>query len=94
MSSEVVETYINAILHEPTNKATSADDESTSDTMKRSYLFRAPLLLPKYLEQFSIDEQFLWTNIVDGPGISPCKGIGDRSHQFLTDEGCKCCAHW
>ena len=49
--------------------------------------------LPKYLYQFSIDDEFLANNIVDGPGISLCKGVDDRSHRFLTDEGCKSCAH-
>ena len=95
LSSEVVDTYINAILYEPTNKAIFVDDENTSDAdmTKRSYLFGSPSTLPKYLEQFSIDDEFLANNIILGPGISLCKGVGGRSHQFLTDEGCKSCAH-
>ena len=103
LSSEVVDTYINAIMYEPTNKtkttgvndeATNVEDEmTTASHLERSYLFGAPSSLPKYLEQFSIDDEFLRNNIIDGPGISLCKGVGDRSHQFLTDEGSRSCAH-
>jgi hypothetical protein len=93
LSSEVVDTYINAILFEPTNKASAVDDGNTAEPTKRSYLFGEPSTLPRYLDQFSIDDEFLANNIVDGPGISLCKGVGDRSHRFLTDEGCKSCAH-
>jgi hypothetical protein len=93
LSSEVVDTYIDAILYEPSNSITGTEDENCCHTTNRSYLFGAPSTLPKYLEQFSIDEEFLTNNIVSGPGMSLRKGVGDRSHQFLTDEGCKSCAH-
>ena len=93
LSSDVVDTYIDAIVYEPSNKATNVNGDTASDMTNRSYLFGAPSTLPKYLEQFATDDEFLANHIIDGPGILSCKGVGDRSHQFLTAEGCKSCAH-
>jgi hypothetical protein len=50
-------------------------------------------LLPKYLKEFSVNDDFIAKNIVDDPDISVWKGLGDRAHRFLTSEGVSTCAH-
>ena len=76
LSYELVETYINAILYEPSNRACVAkDNENHPVVFKRSYLFGAPLLLLKYVKEFSVNDDFIAKNIVNGPNISVCKCV-------------------
>lgn len=63
------------------------DDENPA----RTYLFGPPTRLPKYLQEFAVDEAFKRDCVFDGPQISTCKGVGDHQHQFLTSDGVANC---
>jgi hypothetical protein len=91
LTSDAVNIYVCAIIYEPTN--TSPIYDGSTAASGRSYLFEPPLLLPKYLEQFSIDDNFTASCIVEGPHTSTCKGVGERTHIFFTHEGHTTCTH-
>ncbi len=76
LSYELVETYINAILCKPSNRACVTKDNGNHPVVfGRSYLFGAPLSLPKYLKELSVNDDFIAKNIVNGPNISVCKCV-------------------
>ncbi len=77
----------------PTQLMTPLNDARITVVRVQSYLFYTPLLLPKYLQQFAINDKFLSASIVDGPHASICKGVGGRTHKFLSLEGHKICEH-
>ncbi|KAL9186550.1 hypothetical protein ACHAXT_005788 [Thalassiosira profunda] len=77
---DVVHTYIRALVYEPTNVAPE-DDEDPS----RTYLDDTPpTKLPLYLEEFALNG---YTDIVDGPEVGECKGVGMCTHKFLCADG-------
>ena len=84
LSEQALDTYIDAIVFEPTNSIPKLD---ASDLPQRTYLFGVPLHLPRYLEQYSPDDAYRSSRIFDGPEMSTCKGVGERSHLFLKHEG-------
>jgi len=83
---EVVNTYIRALLYEPTNLAPEGDDE-----VQRTYLGNEPpaRLPADYLEEFALDG---FTNIVNRVKVEVCKGVGACSHMFLAADGVYKCA--
>jgi hypothetical protein len=90
LSKEEVHTYIDAIMYEPTNHMPVVVDSVTecSGFIVRLYLFNCPTSLPRYLEQYSIDESsFKLNNIFAGPPTLICKDIAQRTHVFLAQEG-------
>jgi hypothetical protein len=89
LAQEAVDTYIDAIVFEPTNCVPDIDESVTACCSggARKYLFDQPTSLPRYLEQYSIDEAFKSDNILEGPSTLFCKGVGDRKHIFLAHEG-------
>ena len=89
LSEQAVDTYIDAIVFEPTN---AMPDVNAAEMSQRTYLFGVPLRLPRYLEQYSADDVYKSTRIFAGPDISMCKGVGGRSHVFLNHEGHSICA--
>lgn len=84
--------YVCAIIYEPTNISPVNHDGITVPS-ERSYLFEPPVLLPKYLEQFTINDEFTASCIVEGPPTSICEGVGKRTHIFFTHEGYNTCEH-
>eukprot|EP00956_Cyclotella_meneghiniana_P040674 scaffold202164_cov66-Cyclotella_meneghiniana.AAC.2 len=84
LTKDVVDTLVDALLYEPSNEASTT----------RTYIFDQPQSLPKYLEEFSVDEAFKGGSITPGPDIVTCKGVGDKTHLFLkacgTKNCCKC----
>ena len=86
LTEDVIDTYISAILYEPTNNA--RDDDNS---LPRTYLFGSPIRLPKYLEEFAVDDKYKNEAVFMGPNISRCKGVGDSHHQFLSCEGIQRC---
>lgn len=88
LTSETVDTYIDSLIYEPTNLMPEGMDE---ENPAKTYLFGPPTRLPKYLEQFSIDDEFKEKNVYEGPHISNCKGVGDHQHQFLSSTGVSTC---
>ena len=88
MPNGVIDTYIDALLYEPTNLA---PDSANTENPARTYLFQPPTCLPKYLEEFAIDEEFKTNHIFPGPEISTCKGVGNYPHKFLSSDGVKNC---
>ena len=56
LTDEVIDTYISALIYEPTNAAPQANQ---TDHTERAYLFGPPTSLPKYLEEFAIDDNFI-----------------------------------
>ncbi len=93
LTPEEVDCYISAIVYKSTNTAPSMDNDGKVMISAQSYLFNKPLFLPKYLKQFGVDDKFNADNIVDGPAISICRGVGEQAHLFLTHEGCMTCDH-
>ena len=89
LSEEALDTYIDAILFEPTNSTLNLD---ASEFPQRTYLFGVPLRLPRYLQQYSPDDAYSCSRIFDGPDMSTCKGVGERSHVFLKHEGHAICS--
>jgi hypothetical protein len=91
--NDVVETFVNAILFEPTNYIKcDAGEKLSSVTMdKHTYLQgTAPNILPRYLSDLAMDT----TTIENGPEVSTCKGVGDADHLFLAITGqhnCQIC---
>jgi hypothetical protein len=79
LTNEVIDTYIDAILYEPT----SATPSPAAVSHCRAYLFGPPTRLPKYLEEFSPTEEFKQSHVFPGPEICHCKGLGDGGHLFL-----------
>ena len=77
---EVIETYVKAIIYEPTNYATEM-----AGSVTRSYLGAEPTTLPSYLEEFSS----MSTSMIVGPEVLECKGICNKRHKFLAAEGHK-----
>ena len=55
LSEEAVDMYIDAIVFEPTN---TMPDINAAELSQRTYLFGAPLRLPRYLEQYSADDVY------------------------------------
>mmetsp|Transcript_20564 Transcript_20564/g.32365 ORF Transcript_20564/g.32365 Transcript_20564/m.32365 type:complete len:362 (-) Transcript_20564:1468-2553(-) len=55
-------------------------------------MFGPPTRLPKYLEQFAVDEEFRKSCVFPGPEISICKGVGSSPHQFLSSDGVASCS--
>ena len=88
LSEEAVNTYIDAIIYEPTN---AAPESITTTNPPRTYLFGVPDRLPKYLEQYSVDDTFRSASLFEGPEMSTCKGVGGRNHAFLLHEGSGVC---
>ena len=82
-AEEVVQTYLDALIYEPTNK----------DGDKTSYIGgEAPVKLAKYCEEFACRETSSSTEIYDGPIILTCKSTGGREHDFLAADGSSACA--
>jgi hypothetical protein len=93
LSKQSVDTYINAIMYEPTNNVYN-NDSTSGNVASQTYLFQPSTSLPKYLEQYSIDAMFKDKPIFDGPCMMSCRGVGDCNHVFLSHEGydvCKLC---
>ena len=88
LTDELIDTYIGALIYEPTNPV-ALEDQTTP--IHRSYLFGPPDSLPEYLKEFAVDDDFVRQNIFAGPAIAKCKGVGERSHLFLQVEGAKIC---
>ncbi|KAL3771525.1 hypothetical protein ACHAWU_003700 [Discostella pseudostelligera] len=93
LSKQEVDTYIDAIIYEPTNHARVLVESPTEPSccIERTYLFERPTSLPRYLEQYSIDDKFKTDSIFDGPATLTCKGVGERKHLFLAHEGHDAC---
>lgn len=85
----VIDTYIDALLYEPTNSMPNNVDE---ENPARTYLFGPPTTLPKYLEEFAVDDDFKANSIFPGPEMTTCKGVGGSTHPFLSSDGVKQCA--
>ena len=85
----VIDTYIDALLYEPTNAVPDNVDE---ENPARTYLFGSPTKLPKYLEECAIDDEFKSSSIFPGPEMATCKGVGGSTHPFLSSDGVKQCA--
>ena len=90
LDDEVINTYIEALLYEPANANPEIVDGENS-AITRTYLFGTPIKLPKYLEDFAVNEAFKSTSIFVGPDISICKGVGGSQHKFLSSDGVKQC---
>ena len=84
-AEEVVQTYIDALVYEPTNKA---GDKATYIEGK------APEKLARYCEEFVSREQSIGaeTEIFPGPTILSCKSSAGREHSFLAACGHDKCA--
>ncbi len=80
-------------MYEPTNTAPNMDNDGKVIISAQSYLFNKLLFLPKYLKLFGVDDEFNAENIVGGPAISICRGVGEWAHRFLTHEECVTCDH-
>ena len=95
LSKQDVDTYIDAIVYEPTNPIPESTKSPTGGTtsIERTYLVDHPTTLPRYLEQYSIDDTFKCDNIFDGPSTLFCKGVGEQKHIFLAHEGHANCHH-
>lgn len=82
-AEEVVHTYLDALVYEPTNKMGE----------ERTYLGGdEPKELSKYCEEFAASG----TQINRGPTIMKCKGVGGKDHNFLAACGhgkCAKCNH-
>ena len=91
LTTEALETYIDSIVHEPSNTspASPSNSDELSDKVKRTYMFNnQPSRLPKYLEEFAVDDDFKsGVNMFEGPAIGNCTGVSGRSHAFLLHEG-------
>ena len=48
-TNEIVDTYINALIHKPTNPM---PEVVAKENLERTYLFEAPTRLPEYFKQF------------------------------------------
>jgi hypothetical protein len=89
-SHSVVQTYIRALIYEPTNIAPvlGNQEQSTLSRHQQTYLGnKCPTELSKYLQEFAHPNN----KIIDGPEISICKGVGNYSHNFLFADGFKFC---
>lgn len=88
---DVVKTLMQAIIFEPINHVSCADDEqmqSTATEFDHCYFgAKEPTRLPEYLLDFASPN----TDIDDGPTVLLCKGVGDRSHLFLQKTGYNKC---
>jgi hypothetical protein len=80
LSEEAVDTYIDAIIFEPTN---ATPNPQCIDAHSRTYLFGFPFCLPKFLEQYSVYDVSKTNCIVDGPSMLMCNGVGGHTHLFL-----------
>lgn len=88
LSDIVINTYIDALLYEPTNAMPNNIDE---ENPAKTYLFGPPTNLPEYLKEFAVDEEFKANSIFPGPEIATCKGVGGSTHPFLSSDGVKKC---
>ena len=88
LTNEVVDTLIDALVYQPSNAA-PADHEDNNPA--KTYMFGAPSRLPKYLEQFAVDEAFKQNCVNPGPEMSVYKGVGGVHHTFLSSDGVRNC---
>ncbi len=63
---EKLDTYIDAIVYIPINKAGEIDESVivSIDSIARTYLFECPKNLPRYSDQYSIDASFKMNKIL------------------------------
>ena len=86
---DVIETLVAGIIYEPTNYV-SCDGTADAIITEDDHVYFSgapPSRLPEYLSDFAHSK----TIIDNGPSISRCKGVGDRSHLFLSRTGWKRC---
>ena len=86
----VVQTYIHALIYEPSNIAPAIKNQDHSNSSRDYWTYignKHPIESPKYLQEFAHQE----TRIIDGPEILNCKGVGNCSHPFLAADGFKLC---
>ena len=80
-AEKVVQTHLDALLYEPTNK----------DGQEKTYLGgEAPKELPRYCEEFAASGPI----INPGPAILTCNSVGGKAHNFLTACGHGKCAKY
>jgi hypothetical protein len=86
LSKEEVHTYVDAIMYKPTNHMPDVVNLVTegSSFMARLYLFDCSSSLPRYIEQYSIDESLKLDNIFAGPPITLiCKVIVQHKKKYI-----------
>lgn len=97
LDDNVIDTFVKALLYQPTNykscEALSTSVDTATDSPLEPYTYMdgsPPVTLPSYI--FSDFAQSGVTTIDDGgPEVSTCLGAEDHSHKFLSATGFKKC---
>ena len=84
----MVQSYINAMIYEPTNVMPSEEEKKNGLKSYRTYIGgTAPTVLPRYLHEFANDH----TIICNGPTMMLRRGVDETGHKFLAADGYKKC---
>jgi hypothetical protein len=83
MNHTVIQTYICALIYEPTNTAPTEQDKADGKSYRTYVGGVLPSVLPKYLEEFAAEQ----TQITEGPTMERCMGVDESGHLFLAADG-------